>query len=56
MLQTEVNDDNDEEYYSAEEDIENIEVEVKSYRKLVKTVDVGTQTDLSAIDNKCFIM
>ena len=47
-------DEDDDEYYSAEEDIDINEQ--GNIRRRVIFVDVGTQTDISAIDNKCNIM
>ena len=46
--------EDDDEYYSAEEDIDINEQ--GNIRRRVIFVDVGTQTDISAIDNICNIM
>ena len=49
-----VPDEDDDEYYSAEEDVDINERD--NIRRRVITIDVGTQTDINAIDNKCNIM
>ena len=47
-------DEDDDEYYSAEEDVDFNEQ--GNIRRRVISIDAGTQTDLSAINNKCNIM